>query len=121
ENAIASTYKEMIHFPVPAPEAADTLTQSERKLEGWFLNAMGSACNEAGSTNTSAACFELALTAGNDNGDQALIGSATGNLGEIHRKRGDIQRAIEHHKRALTIAGEIGDRTLEGSALNGIG
>lgn len=119
ESAIASAYKEIVYFSAPAPEAANTPTQSERKLEGWFLNAMGVASNETGSINTSV--FELALKAGNQDGDRMLIGSATNNLGNVYRMQGDTQRAIDHHKNALTIAGETGDRTLEGSALNGMG
>jgi tetratricopeptide (TPR) repeat protein len=121
EAAVAAAYQGTIRQPVPAPEPDDTLTESERALEGWFLNSMGSASNEAGSMTTAVKCLELALKAGQARNDQGLVGVATSNLGEAYRRMGDTQRAIDYHKKALTIAGEIGDKIVEGSALNNLG
>ena len=121
ETAIAAAYEDTVHYPVPAAEPMDTPTRSERTLEGWFLNSMGCVSNEAGKMDTAIACLELALKAGSNEGDQALVGTSTSNLGEAYLRLGNTQRAIEHHEKALAIAGEIGDRTVEGSALNGMG
>ena len=49
------------------------------------------------------------------------MGTATSNLGEAYRMQGDTQRAIDFHKKALTIADEIADRSVRGSALHGMG
>ena len=121
ETAIAAAYTDTVHYPVPAAELTDAPTRSERTLEGWFLNSMGCVSNEAGNVDTAITCLELALRAGNIEGDRALVGTSTSNLGEAYRRQGDTQRAIEHHEKALAIAGEIGDRTMEGPALNGLG
>ena len=44
ETAIAAAYRSTIKHPVPAAEPADAPTESERALEGWYLNVMGCVC-----------------------------------------------------------------------------
>jgi len=121
ETALAAAYEGTTNHPVPGAEPTDALTEAEQPLEGWFLNSMGCASNEAGNLDTAVACFELALKAGHTRDDQALVGAATNNLGEAYRRLGDTQRAIDLHKEALTMAGETGDRSVDGSALNNLG
>jgi tetratricopeptide (TPR) repeat protein len=121
EKAIAAAYESTIKHPVPAAEPMDAPTESERKLEGWFLNSMGCASSDIGNLNTAAKCLELALKTGRNEGDQALLGTTTSNLGEVERRLGNTQRAIDYHKKALTISEEIGDRSVEGSTLNNLG
>jgi tetratricopeptide (TPR) repeat protein len=121
ETAIAVAYEGTVNQPVPEEEPMDTLTESERVLNGWFLNSMGCASSEVGKRDTAVKCLEIALRVGETEGDQALVGSATSNLGETYRKLGNTQLAIELNKKALTIAKEIGDPSIEGSALNNLG
>jgi len=121
ETAIAAAYKDVVHFPVPGPEPTDTPSQSERGLEGWFLNSLGCVSTEAGNIDTARECLTLAVQSGSRDGDQKLVGIATSNLGEAYLRQGETLLAIEHHEKALTIAAEIGDKTVEGPALNGLG
>jgi tetratricopeptide (TPR) repeat protein len=121
ENAIAVTYERITEYPIPAPEPEDELTKSERKLTGWYLNAMGCVSSEAGNPKTATECLEAALKIGSIEGDQALAGTIYSNLGEATRLLGDSQRAIEYHDMALKIADEIGDRSIESMALNNLG
>ena len=68
ETAIAAAYRSTIKHPVPAAEPADEPTESERALEGWFLNVMGCVASEAGAVDTALKCLELALEAGHADG-----------------------------------------------------
>ena len=121
ETAISAAYQETTHYPVPALEPTDTLSQSERIQEGGFLNTIGGIATKTGSADTAVECFELALKVAEQESDQALMGSVICNLGEVYRTQGNIQLAIDYHQKALTIAHEIQDRSVEGSALNGLG
>jgi tetratricopeptide (TPR) repeat protein len=121
ETAIADAYKEITRYPAPVLEPTDTLSKSERKQEGWFLNSMGCLATDSGNTDTALECFELALKVGEQEDDQSLMGTITNNLGEAYRMQGNMQLASDHHQKALKIADEIQDQTVEGSALNGLG
>lgn len=121
EDAIAAAYEDVIHYPVPANEPADTPTLSERLLDGWFMDSMARVFTDAGNMDTAAKCFELSLKTGRAENDQALVATATSNLGEVYRRQGDTQLAVDCHQQALALANEIKDHSVEGTALNGLG
>ncbi|HTP08205.1 MAG TPA: serine/threonine-protein kinase, partial [Anaerolineae bacterium] len=64
EKAIAAAYQSAIKQPVPAIESSDAAAESERTLEGWFLNSMGCVSSEIGNMDAAMKCLELALKAG---------------------------------------------------------
>lgn len=121
ETAVAESYENKTNYPVPTIEPADSLTETERALGGWFLNEMGRAAMETGNVIAAIICFKLALKAGQGEGDRVLVGTATNNLGEAYRQLGDSREAISQHEKALIIGYEIGDRSITAFALNGKG
>jgi len=121
ESAIAAAYQDLVQYSIPLAEKADSPTPSERKLEGWFLNSLGCISLDAGNSDTAVACFEMALKKGNAENDRGLVGTVTSNVGEVYRIRGETQRAIEQHQKALSIAYKIPVPSVEGAALNGLG
>ena len=101
ETAIAAAYESAIKQPVPAAEPTDAPTASERVWTGWFLHSLGQASYESGNMTTAINCLELARNTGDTEGDKALAGAATNDLGGVILKLGDTQRAIEHSETAL--------------------
>ena len=61
---------------------------------------MGCAAIEAGNVTGSITCYELAIKVGQSEGDWALVGTATNNLGEAYRQLGHSREAISQHEKA---------------------
>jgi tetratricopeptide (TPR) repeat protein len=54
-------------------------------------------------------------------GDKRVEGNVIGNLGNVYRYLGQVEKAIEYYQNALVIAREIGDRRNEGAWLGNFG
>lgn len=121
EAAISAAYRDCTGWPVPDPEPSDALSQSERIQVGWFTNAIGQACAQAGVMGTAVECVERAVEIARREDDRPLHSTALSTLGEVHRRHGDARRARADHTQALEIARACGDREAEGAALNNLG
>ena len=65
--------------------------------------------------------YDLALVASEHRGEKAEIASAAGNLGVVHRHRGEWEEALAMHRKSLTIYEELGDRTGMASQYGNLG
>ena len=54
--------------------------------------------------------LQAALHAAEHRGEKAEIARAAGNLGLVHRERGELEEALAMHSKSLAIAEELGNR-----------
>jgi tetratricopeptide (TPR) repeat protein len=62
-----------------------------------------------------------ALHATRSTGDRAGEGRALASLGDVYRRVGRREEALEHYQRALTVARQVGDHACEGRVRGGLG
>jgi tetratricopeptide (TPR) repeat protein len=93
----------------------------ERRVEGVFLDFLGTTYRDLGQVEQAIEYHQQALTINQEIGDQQTEGICLGNLGNAYRDLGQVEPAIEYHEQALTITREIGDRRHEGIWLGNLG
>jgi len=90
-----------IHQPEAALEPARWVTQHlPDSAEAWSL--LGLVAAETGALDDARLACEKVLSLGVRSGDQALLAGALGTLGEVHQAQGNLDRAEEYYRIALT-------------------
>ena len=88
---------------------------------GFALNLLGTAHNFKGDPETSASCFEQALSAFKGAGDIRSLSLAYNNLGLIYKQKCDWQRALEYLQVASSLQAIEGDYPERRAGLHNLG
>lgn len=121
ELALAAAYQAATGQPTPGPEAASTLSRTERIAIGWSYDSMGGSCVDMDNAQAALAYFQRAHQAGRAEEERQLEAASLGNLGVAYLKLGNTRQAIGYCEQALAIAREISDRSGESANLDNLG
>jgi two-component system, NtrC family, response regulator HupR/HoxA len=95
--------------------------KSDPSARGFALNLLGTAHNFKGDPETSARCFEEALSAFKGAGDIRSLSLAYNNLGLIYKQKCEWQRALEYLQVASSLQAIEGDYPERRAGLHNLG
>jgi tetratricopeptide (TPR) repeat protein len=87
----------------------------------WVVSRFGGYLAMQGYQVERMTAIEAGLVASRTLGDRKTEGVMLGDLGDIYRNQGQVERALEYYEQALTLARELGDRQVEAASISKLG